>query len=1273
MQSRNAERKKERSIYLFVFLVSVCFSLPYVNRFATDVTGWNIYCAELVIRGKVPYRDFFYYMPPAFLLKLCVTWLLAGRKLLWLRVIGVAERGILISLIYYLLKKITKPIYAFLGSYFSLMCILIVSFDTFGDYTQFSWLWIVLSLVCTVEFVQDNTAGFARYMKLGLAYFLAAQAVMTKQSVGVVYIAALCLWTVIYLFLSKTKVVKSILAACGGLITGIVPWVLWLAYTNSFRAFVDQVFLEAVNSKGISTSSGIENSIIVRLLSAIFEWPYQLVAIAAIAFIIILDFNINKGKKQILAKLFLGLEIIVAILFICVFGEYQNIFELIVSADTIKIVILLGIFIGGLLISKKFKHSTDKENIIIAGMIISIGWVIAWFLSEKEIESIYSSSTILTKGFGVYLHVAVIFSLVLCLRFVLLGITKRVTEKNWVEFVIIVGGLSITVGVLMGNGTQSFSSGGAFLLGAVMFCHLANHFENAQIQVVQNEHVWQYAITQKVILVISVCILILTSFIGMVRKIDSPYTWWGWATDCITSSDSYTIDDELYDGMYVSKKSKTYLEEIRNLIVMNTDEDDFVFSFPYSVIYNIESERYNTLTFTPVYFFDVCPDSRAQTDLEILKVNPPKIIIWKDLGENCWTTHEQLYRGGGRLGQRDIQDWYNEVCINGTQYIQIGEINNQAIWMLNDGSPVKYTYFAEADDLVSDVSEVADNVVEKNYAYIALLKLGVNENQIQIVYFAIIIIALAYLGFVIATAVEFWQIAAAGISLLFTLVKCNPIVLILYIFPAFSVAYSDKDRKKKTWDKTIISLLLVIPAALFFSSWYAIWDTTKILVFVDIIVLNTILFVKGMAYAIQNKRSRSMLIRIVFGIILAAICAVLFFNYQKQEDYLQADTQLLEETYLQIFDAKESNRSAYLALKKAREDDDSILPDLSSGGESFSDFCDVMQNLGYEEWTGELEFQSSALKDFDAECFYIRISGTKVTCWLQEKTYGTANSGRAYTYKGVTYIYSVDTMDDQLRALYYEGEEADLEYLAQLYVKLDEFMQTDEFQELVETRKANKTILEELGGSGESWSSFVKALKKLKLSNELPTKLQFTSSALNTLDEDNAYIRISGTTITIWMQTSTEVGNSGKAITSLFEKMLVTNTSEKVKVLYLEAEEADYEILLGMYDKLLDFIRSSKFRKLEKTVQKDALLLPELYDAGENLTDFINALETIDLSIDLKNDIDFVSTKLKGKDTDNIFIKIREEEIVLWIQKDTEIGNSGTAIQGNQITFKIPL
>ena len=76
-----------------IFLAVVCYSAIYADNTFPISEGWNVNYVELIWHGKVPYRDFYYYLPPLNLLVDAVFWKLSFGSLLVYRFWWVLQRA----------------------------------------------------------------------------------------------------------------------------------------------------------------------------------------------------------------------------------------------------------------------------------------------------------------------------------------------------------------------------------------------------------------------------------------------------------------------------------------------------------------------------------------------------------------------------------------------------------------------------------------------------------------------------------------------------------------------------------------------------------------------------------------------------------------------------------------------------------------------------------------------------------------------------------------------------------------------------------------------------------------------------------------------------------------------------------------------------------------------------------------------------------------------------------------------------------------------------
>lgn len=158
------------------------------------------------------------------------------------------------------------------------------------------------------------------------------------------------------------------------------------------------------------------------------------------------------------------------------------------------------------------------------------------------------------------------------------------------------------------------------------------------------------------------CALLGTTLIY--SKFDRPYAWWG-ASEPNTREATFEINDPVLRGIKLSKKTeRIYSSAIDALKSINANS---IFSFPNIPIFYLITDTWPNSK-AIITWFDFLNDYDAITESNRLKENPPDAIIYLDLPEVAWKAHERLFRNGQPLGQRKIQAWINETCIDEKGY-----------------------------------------------------------------------------------------------------------------------------------------------------------------------------------------------------------------------------------------------------------------------------------------------------------------------------------------------------------------------------------------------------------------------------------------------------------------------------------------------------------------------------------------------------------------------------------------------------------------------------
>lgn len=153
-------------------------------------------------------------------------------------------------------------------------------------------------------------------------------------------------------------------------------------------------------------------------------------------------------------------------------------------------------------------------------------------------------------------------------------------------------------------------------------------------------HVSLRANIKIVVAIVSVVAMCLSfSFAG--RKAYGPYSWWTLQQGTIVEH-TETVDVPLLEGIQVRPVDKLCFETVYQDIINNTEDGDSIFVFPhFPVIYTIADRH--SVTYSKVQWFDVSSASAIQSDIEKLRIELPKVIVFVELPVAAYDSHESLF------------------------------------------------------------------------------------------------------------------------------------------------------------------------------------------------------------------------------------------------------------------------------------------------------------------------------------------------------------------------------------------------------------------------------------------------------------------------------------------------------------------------------------------------------------------------------------------------------------------------------------------------------
>lgn len=378
---------KEKWIYLIILCVlTIIFYLLIFNRWIIHIVGWHIYYAKMLLGGKMVYRDFYYYLPPFYLLFCSFIIKLTRGSILVFRVYGILERVILQIFIYLILQRYFKAKYVWIAVFISGLLCFNTWHDGFGDYNDTRIFIVVIGLYCSFRFLESiNTKKEYKWIFLtGICMAVGTLCVQTTLLVPIVFFLAL-------VFICIIQKNNHLLIYFGIAITSfLIPvaiTALWLLTNDAMMPFIQQVFLKA-DSKG---DMGLVTLNVFKNF-----WEIDSIGFCFCSAIILYFYknkeNLNQYSK--LKKIIYNITLIATIHFgIQLLLTYINSFltATIISKLTVFLEILVLLTIIYLKKVKQILNMEEKDrNIVNACFITFMCFISFYFITSIDISTISS-------------------------------------------------------------------------------------------------------------------------------------------------------------------------------------------------------------------------------------------------------------------------------------------------------------------------------------------------------------------------------------------------------------------------------------------------------------------------------------------------------------------------------------------------------------------------------------------------------------------------------------------------------------------------------------------------------------------------------------------------------------------------------------------------------------------------------------------------------------------------------------------------------------------
>ncbi len=642
----------------------VAYTLLYATRVFTLSNGWAYTYYTLVQQGQVPYRDFYYYLPPG---NLVINWLLysvSGDMLViatWLRIV---ERVFLAELLYVMTAKYINPLLGGMASFLAVILSVSSVTDLGGDYNQTIYITLALLLFFFLKYEQNIDKPLRKKAGWLMAVGACGGLMLTIKQTIVLTSFVMFLLLMSFLFLIGKE--KNYFAACLFVLIGAVfvlaLFAVYLIGNGALQPFLEQVFLDT------SAKGGTKSILTGHIVQFFVKNIGKLVAIV----LGLLAYCLTKGETRLSAKLssktryglLAGGVALSAALFAEVFAG--KLWDGVEETFTCGFIIPLALALF-LVIWPKTNKKTYALFVFGAACLVTV----ALLLNIGDMTMKFYQKTVLFTALRTLVGCGFLMVLIWTVYHLIVGFSHKkafALDKLTFACAALAGGSAS----IITNGMDDISVGCSYLvipaLTVIVFKNIP--FDSRRMRT-----------CTKVFAAVLICVL----SVGVSQKLVKPYSWWGYTAEPFwTKTETSSIP--ALKGYKLSKNDIELYDELTKVIEDNTDENSVIFGFPYVKCYNVFLDNFNTDTFVPVPFYDVCSDKYARADAAVLQQHEPDIVIWLDIS-NCMETHERLFRGGEELGQRDFQKWFDGV--RETDYTCVGQVNNLYVYKLTkNGQPV---------------------------------------------------------------------------------------------------------------------------------------------------------------------------------------------------------------------------------------------------------------------------------------------------------------------------------------------------------------------------------------------------------------------------------------------------------------------------------------------------------------------------------------------------------------------------------------------------------
>jgi len=620
-------KNKKNEVYLILLVSGI--SLTSISTIWSPTQDWYLEWASYWNNGLLPYKDFYFPLPPLYLYMYKYI-LYTPDPLLFSRMFNFAVIVALSVGVYKLLSLKFKDFTAFFVTVTVMLWWQINPTNTISGYFEFACCLLVWGLYFLL--------GQGWSFKFIISGMLIAASSLVKQNY-VLTVISLSVLSFIYIILIKGPYVKKFVFLVLGFVTTYLIFLLYLVKNNSYTFFIDTMLQGG--GKNLEFPNLVRNLVIEAVRPQTFV-TFLILIVSIAAFARVKKFSIFSVKFT--ENLALGLYALSAISFSYFYSVGS------VPQFLIRFFVLFLLFITTQVAINRIQFLQTFYWAIPVFLIIT-----SWLISNSSFGDLLSSKKLnyglmqISKFLG-----SMLWSLSVMVLLLVFYKVFNHNKKNKKNIFVFLNNkilkdyifISIILSLFLGGLVNAYN-GSAFIDSNIILCAilLAILLDGTLISPRNRVRLISF-----VWVPLSLSSVLITT---------NPYSWYGWSET--TKTQNIASELELFRNFKLTKIENDFYGEVNSAVEKISEKsmraDLTIAQVPAQPILMDLNNLTHYKMFCPIMHIDVCPESASRVDLDNFRRNPPDVFLYYSFGNETLLAFEEAFRDGKKSNIRRIQDW----------------------------------------------------------------------------------------------------------------------------------------------------------------------------------------------------------------------------------------------------------------------------------------------------------------------------------------------------------------------------------------------------------------------------------------------------------------------------------------------------------------------------------------------------------------------------------------------------------------------------------------